>query len=320
MLRQLPAPDDPNLLIGADTLDDAGVYRIGEGLALVQTVDFFPPVVDDPYRFGQIAAANALSDVFAKGGRPLTALNIVGFPKKLDPELLGEILRGGAEKVIEAGAVIVGGHSVVDSEVKYGLAVTGVIDPAQIVSNAGARVGDVLYLTKPLGMGTLSTAMKKKAVDPRLADAAADQMATLNRGASQAMLEVGVHAATDITGFGLVGHGRNLARASGVRLRFEAAALPIFEQAEHLAARGMLSGGACRGQEQLGRSVHVSDSVDPVRASLTYDAETSGGLLIAVPRERAGELEAALESHGVETRARVGEVVAAEGEIDVVLT
>ncbi len=315
----MPIPDDPNLLVGADALDDAGIYRIDEHTALVQTVDFFPPMVDDPYRFGQIAAANALSDVYAKGGRVLTALNIVGFPKKLDPELLGEILRGGAKKVMEGGGVVVGGHSVVDSEVKYGLAVTGTVDPAKMVTNAGARPGDVLFLTKPLGMGTLSTAIKKRAIDEELGNAAADQMATLNQAACQAMMSVGVHAATDITGFGLLGHGRNVARASGVCLRFDSGALPFFERAEELAARGLMSGGSCRGQEQLAGSVLILDSADPVRAGLAYDAETSGGLLIAVRPDLAEALEKALAEHGVATRARIGTVEAA-GDADVVLT
>ncbi len=316
VLANLPATKHEALLVGSDTLDDAGVYRLDERTALVQTLDFFPPVVDDPRWFGRIAAANALSDVYAMGGRPLTAMNIVGFPKELDIAILGEILHGGAEKVAEAGAVLVGGHSVQDAEVKYGLSVTGIVDPGAILSNASARVGDVLVLTKPIGMGTINTAIKMQKIGADLIEAACEQMATLNRGACDAALEVGVHSVTDVTGFGLMGHGRGMAEASGVTLEFVADHVPLFPEALELAEQNLLSGGASRTRLFLGATAEIRGSIPFALQQLCFDAETSGGLLIAVAEENVDRLLAALRQRGV-PNAVIGRVQARAGEVRV---
>ncbi len=295
-LKNLPATTHPDLLVGFNKADDAGVFRISEDLALVQTVDFFPPIVDDPYQFGRIAAANALSDVYAMGGRPVTALNIVGFPDGTMPEsLLGDILRGGNEKIEEAGAVVVGGHSVKDRELKYGVAVTGLIDPNKIITNAGAQPGDVLYLTKPLGTGLITTGIKREAIGPELVELVTAQMAQLNRDAAEAMLAVGVHAATDITGFGLLGHGFEMADGSGVTIRLYAAKLPLLPEATRLAAEGMIPGGANANRDYLADKVRVAESVDRNVEHVLYDPQTSGGLFIAVPRDRVTQFEQELK-------------------------
>ena len=229
VVRRLPATHDPNLLVGMQTSDDAGVYRISENLALVNTVDFFPPIVDDPYDFGRIAAANALSDVYAMGARPLTAMNLVAFPKSgLSLEVLHEILRGGADKLVEAGVALVGGHSVTDPEPKYGLAVTGLVDPARVVTNAGARAGDALVLTKPVGVGIITTALKQGMADAQTVAQAVESMAQLNRRAAELMVEEGAHACTDITGYGLLGHALEMAAASGVMLHIAHRRVPHF--------------------------------------------------------------------------------------------
>lgn len=309
MLRHLPQPSDPNLLLGLGTDDDAAVYRLSDELALVQTVDVFTPIVDDPYAFGLVAAANALSDVYAKGGRPLLALNVVGFPRKLPLDILADILRGGADKAAEAGVLIVGGHSIDDPEPKYGLAVTGLVHPGRFVTNGGARPGDLLYLTKPLGTGVITTGIKQEKTPPALADEVVRVMATLNRAASEAMMEVGVHAATDVTGYGLLGHLHEMATASGVGARVSAAAVPLIEGARVLAAAGAIAGGTARNLEWLADKVRWA-GVDEVTRLLLADAQTSGGLLLAVPPERAGALEAALRARGVATVARIGEVTA----------
>ncbi len=238
-MRGLPTFHDPNLIVGADTFSDAGVYRLRDDLYLVQTVDFFPPLIDDPYQFGQIAAANSLSDVFTMGARPVTALNIVGFPdKQLDMQILHEILAGGASKVIEAGAVIVGGHSVRDAEIKYGLSVTGVVEPAQLLTNAAARPGDLLVLTKSLGTGFITTAGKAGKCSPEVLQAAIASMAQLNMIGRDAALAAGAHAATDVTGFGLAGHAGEIARASHVTICLDVANLPGLPQAVELGAAG----------------------------------------------------------------------------------
>lgn len=317
VLAKLPKVIDENLLVGSETLDDGGVYRLSADTALVQTLDFFPPVVDDPRWFGRIAAANALSDVYAMGGRALTAMNIVGFPKELDVEILGEILAGGAEKIVEAGAVLVGGHSVQDAEVKYGLSVTGIVHPDKLTSNAKARAGDVLVLTKPLGMGTVSTAIKRGKVDADAIERACAQMATLNRGAAAAMAEVGGDAATDITGFGLLGHARGMAEASGTTLEFEAAKLPLFDGVLPLVEQGLLSGGAARTRLFLGATADIADSVPAALQDLALDAETSGGLLIAVPADRVEALLEALVRHETPCAEIVGQVVPRDGEVRV---
>ncbi len=309
MLRHLPTPDDPNLLLGFGAHDDAAVYRLRDDLALIQTVDVFTPIVDDPYTFGLIAAANALSDIYAKGGRPLLALNVAGFPRKLPLDLLAEILRGGAAKAVEAGVLIVGGHTIDDPEPKYGLAVTGLVHPERFVTNAGARPGDVLVLTKPLGIGVVTTGIKQEKTPPDVADAAVQVMATLNRAASEAMLEVGVHAATDVTGFGLLGHLHEMVAASGVAARVVAGAVPVLNGARDLARAGAIAGGTARNLEWLADKVRWAPAVDEITRLLLADAQTSGGLLLAVPPAHADRLEAALRARGVAVVARIGEIL-----------
>jgi len=300
VLRLIPAPASPNLLVGTTTADDAGVYRLSEDLALVQTVDFFAPVVDDPYWFGAIAAANALSDVYAMGGRPLTALNITAFPSStLSLDVLAEILRGGAEKMGEAGVILVGGHTIEDPEPKYGLAVTGLIHPDRIITNAGARAGDRLVLTKPLGVGIATTAIKRGMASDALIEQVTVQMATLNRFASEAMLEAGAHAATDITGFGLLGHLGELALASGLAATIWAGSVPLLPGILELAAQGIVPSGTPRNLEWLGARVTMDPVIgEPLRLTLG-DAQTSGGLLIAIDPTREGALLEALRERGV---------------------
>lgn len=299
-LLSLPQSNHPDLLVGFNTADDAGVYRISDTQALVQTVDFFPPIVDDPYFFGQIAAANALSDVFAMGGRPLTALNIVGFPLgKLPIAVLTEILRGGAEKITEAGAVVVGGHSIKDSELKYGVAVTGIIDTDKIVTNAGAKVGDCLFLTKPLGTGLITTGIKRNAVSRELSDLVIRTMAALNQTAAELMMKHGAHAATDITGYGMLGHSYEMAAGSRVALRIFSRALPLLPDVLALAAAGMIPGGAKDNRAFLDGKVTLSHGLDQNLEHVLFDPQTSGGLLIAVPPENAEALKVDLQTHGL---------------------
>jgi selenide,water dikinase len=301
VLRKLPPTIDPNLLVGTSTADDAGVYQLSEQLALVQTVDFFAPVVDDPYWFGAIAAANALSDIYAMGGKPLTALNIVGFPANALPlDILAEILRGGADKAREAGVTIVGGHTVDDEEPKFGLAVTGLIDPRHIVVNAGGKPGDALVLTKPLGSGIATTAIKRGVATDDLCDTVTALMATLNRAASEAMLEVGVNAATDVTGFGLLGHLAEMTAGSGLAATVSAGSVPILEGILDLAGQDVVPGGTRRNLKGLADRLSWDPSIsEPLRLVLG-DAQTSGGLLIAVPEAAADRLLAALLQRGVE--------------------
>jgi selenide,water dikinase len=299
VLRHLPTPSDPNLLVGISTCDDAGVYRLSDELALVQTVDFFTPIVDDPYAFGAIAAANALSDIYAMGGRPLTALNLLAYPvSALDPETVAEILRGGADKLQEAGAVVVGGHTIDDSEPKYGAAVTGTIHPQRIVTNAAAQPGDLLVLTKPIGTGIISTAIKAARAPADVVAAAVESMVRLNAAASAAMLEVGVHAATDVTGFGLLGHLREMLAASGVGAELHAAAVPVLPGTLDLLAQGYVPGGSRRNLDAVHAWITVAPAVPDHVPLLLADAQTSGGLLIAAPADRAAQLQAALQAHG----------------------
>jgi selenide, water dikinase len=309
VLRQLEPQKHPDLLVGSDTFDDAGVFRLRDDLALVQTTDFFPPLVDDPFAFGRIAAANALSDVYAMGGRPITALNIVGFPdKELGPEVLVEILRGGADAVREAGAVIVGGHSVRDAEVKYGLAVTGVVHPLQVLTNAGARPGDVLVLTKPLGSGGLCSAVKSgKMSEAELAEAIR-VMSALNRPGCEAALAVGVSGCTDVTGFGLVGHAFEMSQASNVTIEIHAARVPLMARALEFARLGVLTRAHKTTRSYLGEALAVDDSVEPALAGVLMDAQTSGGLLISVAADRAARLIAELTARGALTAANIGSV------------
>lgn len=286
------------------------MYRLTDEIAVVNTVDFFTPVVDDPFTYGQISAANSLSDVYAMGGVPKTALNIVCWPQSgLPGEMLAEILRGGAEKAREAGVVIVGGHSVADEEVKYGMAVTGIIDPRRIVRNVGARAGDALVLTKPLGTGMLMTAFKRDRLAAEYYDAAVRAMTTLNAEAARAMLRHEVHAATDITGFGLAGHAVKLADGSGVTLRIEESDLPLLPGALECCRAGMIPGGGRRNRDFFGPRVKISDEVAAEMGEMAFDPQTSGGLLIALPERNALALLAELQAGGNFEAAVVGRVI-----------
>jgi selenide,water dikinase len=326
VLRGLTIPANPDLLVGLNTSDDAGVYRLTEHTALVQTVDFFTPIVDDPYWFGQIAAANSLSDVYAMGGKPITVMNILCYPiKDRDPHELAAILRGGADKVAEAGAALVGGHSVEDPEPKFGLSVTGLVDPDHVTTNAGAQPGDLIVLTKPLGTGIITTANKFDECDPATLEAAMESMATLNAGAADAMRAVGigpslaVHAATDVTGFGLLGHLYQLAKASGVGLALNSDALPALPDAERLAAANNITRGDRENRAYLGEFLHLQGSIEPTRLNLMLDPQTSGGLAICVAEAAVPQLLAELEARNVATRAIIGRVVSSEGPIVTIL-
>jgi selenide,water dikinase len=303
-LAALIPHSDPRLLIGHETFDDAGVFRLSDDLALVQTVDFFAPIVDDPYDFGQVAAANALSDVYAMGGEPLTALAIVGFPTgSLPLEVLGQILRGAQDKVHEAGASLVGGHTVTDDEVKFGLSVTGRVHPAQILSNANARPGDVLVLTKPLGTGLVATAVKRGLAAPAHEAAMVSSMRQLNRDAARAATAIGVACATDITGFGLLGHASHIARASHVSLRVDVASIPTLPGTREALDAGIRTGGAERNEAFVSSDVLWGRVSDADRAILV-DPQTSGGLLLTVPVARVDEYLAAVTGS-----VRIGEVL-----------
>ena len=283
--------DHPDLLVGLDAADDAAVYRVSDDLAVIQTLDFFPPVVDDPYTYGAIGAANAMSDVYAMGGEVRFALNIAGFPEDLDPAILAEIFRGGAEKVREAGGVIAGGHTIFDAEPKYGLSVTGMIHPAAVITKGGAQPGDALLLTKPIGTGVLLTAAQQDYEGYEAGyEAAVASMLQLNRHASHLARAAGVHAMTDVTGFSLVGHASEMAVQSGARLAIEASAVPLLTDAHRFAAAGAVTGGGSRNREQLGERVMLPDGLDEALAQLLYDPQTSGGLLIAVPEDTADAL------------------------------
>jgi selenide,water dikinase len=305
----------PDLIVGVETSDDAGVFRLRDDLAIINTVDFFTPVVDDPYTYGQISAANSLSDVYAMGGEPKTAMNIVCFPQSgIDKEILADILRGGADKAAEAGVVVVGGHSVADDEIKYGMAVTGVIDPRRVHRNVGARVGDVLVLTKPLGTGILTTALKKGHLSEEEYGAAVTSMSTLNVKAAQVMLRHTVHACTDVTGFSLMGHSCEMAMGSGVTLRIRSSALPLLPGALRLALEGYITGGCKRNRAYLADKVQVSPHVPQDLNEVAFDPQTSGGLLMAVPGQGAEALVRELLSEGVLAATVIGEAVP-QGEV-----
>jgi selenide,water dikinase len=319
VLRQLPPILDPAVLVGNSTNDDAAVYRLSAEQALVATVDYFTPIVDEPYDFGQIAAANALSDVYAMGARPIYALAICGFPRdRLDEGVLEEILRGGVEKASEAGIPVVGGHSIDDAEPKYGLAVTGIVHPDRIVKNVGARPGDRLFLTKPIGSGIVATAIKRGAADRELIRRAVNVMATLNRAASDAMLEVGVRAATDVTGFGLLGHLAEMTTGSGVAARVSASTVPVIEGARELAHADVVPGGTRRNHAGVAGVVRWPATMAEAEQLLLSDAQTSGGLLLAVAPERAEALRAALGRVGTLAAAEIGEIFSGDGWIEVV--
>jgi selenide,water dikinase len=312
VLGKLARQNDPNVLVGFDTADDAGVYKISATQALVQTVDFFTPIVDDPYTFGQIAATNSLSDVYAMGGRPLSALAIVCFPEKGDLDILQQILAGGLSKMMEAGCVVIGGHSVRDPEIKFGYAVTGTIHPEHVWTNSGAQVGDTLILTKGLGTGVISTAIKRGEARQHWIDAATKSMTTLNGKAAQITADgkFAVHAATDITGFGLIGHAREMAAGSGVSVKIEASKVPLLEGALECVRAGFVPGGLRNNRDfaecMVGYEAHVSEEV----RTILYDPQTAGGLLLSVARPDAAALLAALQNAAV-AAVEIGEVLPA---------
>ena len=307
----LDLPLDPDLLVGLDRADDAGVYRVSDELALVQTVDFFPPMVDDPFSFGQIAAANALSDIYAMGGVPKTAMNIVAFPAKtMDISVLRAIIEGGLSKMREAGVVLVGGHTVEDGELKYGLSVTGYIHPERILTKRNLRSGDRLILTKPLGTGIIATAIKAGLAGQELTDMVTRAMATLNRDAALAMDSFPVHACTDITGFGFLGHLAEMVVDSGCGVRISASAVPMYPEALEWAAMGLIPAGAYNNRDFRGALVDFAATVPQRVRDVLFDPQTSGGLLIAVAEAEAERLVAALKAGGIECAAVVGEVVA----------
>ena len=296
--------------MGIATGDDAAVYKMSEDLAIISTVDFFPPIVDDPFKFGEIAATNALSDVYAMGGKPVIALNIVGFPVDLPHEILGRILSGGASKAQEAGVLIVGGHTVDDAEPKYGMSVTGVVHPGEQVTNAGAKPGDVLVLTKPIGTGIITTAGKQERVSAETLNRAVSIMSELNREPAEAMMHVGVNACVDVTGFGLLGHLRLIAQGSGVSARVKASNVPVIEGVQELLEMGIAPGGTHRNLESLDGVVDWHEDITDQTQILLADAQTSGGLLIAVAPDKKDALLEALEDVGVQTRAVIGEILA----------
>ena len=295
------------MLVGTETGDDAGVYRLRPDLAIVNTVDFFTPIVDDPYIFGQISAANSLSDVYAMGGDPKTCMNIVCFPKgKMDIEILGEILKGGADKVKESGAVIIGGHSIIDEEIKYGMAVTGVIHPDKIFRNVGVQEGDVLILTKPLGTGIITTALKKGKASEESVGEAVKSMITLNAAASLVARKHPVHACSDVTGFGILGHALGMASGSGVTLVIESAKMPLLRRAASLAEKGYITGGCKRNREYLNDKMAIDKSIREGLVEVALDPQTSGGLLIAVAKRHAAKLLEDLHNAGVAHATEVG--------------
>ncbi len=302
---------DPNLIVGMETAEDAGVYRLKDDLAIIQTLDFFTPIVDDPYTYGQIAAANALSDVYAMGGRPLTAMNIVCFPvRTMDMRILRDTLRGGLDKLHEAGVTLVGGHSVEDEEMKYGFSVTGVIHPDMVVRNMGAREGDALILTKPLGTGIINTATKAGMADESTVARVTACMAALNRRASELMLTADVHACTDVTGFGLLCHACEMIDSSDVGMRIDSRSVPYFSEARELAETGVIPGGLHRNREFRKHMVDKGEDVPRYLEDILYDPQTSGGLLIAVGASEAATLVRRMREEGIEDAAVIGKVVA----------
>jgi len=331
ILRKLPRHTDPNVLVGFDTNDDAGIYRIAADLALVQTVDFFTPIVDDPFLFGQIAAANALSDVYAMGGRPISSLSIVGFPEKGDPVILEQIIRGGLSKMNEAGCSVIGGHSIRNEDMLFGYAVTGLIHPKRVWRNVGAREGDILLFTKPLGTGVITTALKKDRATQESLNAAVLAMTTLNGAASAALQEIDeqsadgpqVHAATDVTGFSLLGHAREMALGdpahgiTSVSLEIDHSAFEYFPGAVEAAREGHLSGGLKNNRAFVGDCAGFAPDVAAEYQDLLFDPQTSGGLLVAIDPIAAETALAALQRHGVSAR-RVGRVVAKRSPLIIV--
>ena len=312
LLEGIKVHKDENLLVGFDRSDDASVYKLTDEIAVVQTVDFFPPIADDPYLFGQIAATNALSDIYAMGGEPKLCLNIMAIPEKLPKEAVHELLRGGYDKVYEAGALITGGHSIHDEVPKYGLAVTGFIHPDKVLTNAGAKVGDILFLTKPLGIGILSTAHKADMLSKEGEKQMYKLMTTLNKAAAEAMRGLAVHACTDVTGFSLLGHGLEMAQGSGTALRLDVNSIDILPEALELAKEGMLPAGMYRNRSFAEKEVDMGDTELAVQDAL-FDPQTSGGLLIAVAPEDAGTLFERLKNT-VPSAQKIGTVIEYTGD------
>ena len=318
-LSGLPRSSNPNLLVGYETADDAAVYKLSDEIAVISTCDFITPPVDDPWWFGQIAAANALSDVWSMGGRPTTALNLVMFPAKhLDMGVLHEILRGGAEKVIEAGACLVGGHTVDDNEPKYGLSVDGVVHPDRVITNAGGLAGDALVLTKPLGTGVLFNAIRDgKLLLRDVVDAVLPEIAALNGPAMEAALDFDLHACTDITGFGIVGHLLEVAQGSAVHVVLEQRSLPIYPGAAEMYRKGVMTGSNARNRQMSHRFLQLPGGLSVDQEELLFDPQTSGGLLLTLPRDQAPALVAALHASGVATAALIGELTVGKAGVTV---
>lgn len=310
-MRHRSPSTDPNLLVGTETGDDAGVYRLTEDLAIVQTLDFFPPVINDPFIYGQISAANSISDVYAMGGTPKTALNLVGYPDdKLSLDWLAEIVRGGEERCTAAGVVVLGGHTVRDAEIKFGYSVTGTIHPERILTNAGAQPGDKLVLTKPLGTGFVTTAHRADACPDDLFQAAVASMIQLNDIGRDAMLETGAHSATDVTGFGLAGHAFGMAKGSGVTLVIELTKLPLLPGAEKLARRPYLTRASATNSAYVANDLRVEGKPDSTRLEFFFDAQTSGGMLVSVPGDRAEAMVEIARKKGAAAACIIGEVIA----------
>lgn len=309
VLCNLPKFSSDKLIVGLETSDDAAVYKLDNDKAIIQTLDFFTPIVDDPYMFGQIAAANSLSDVYAMGGEPILALNIVGFPTCLDMNILSEILRGGADKVKEAGALLVGGHSVEDAEPKYGLSVTGLVHPDKVYTNSNAKVGDVLILTKPIGTGILNTCIKADLLDERLMNKAIEVMAYLNKVAADGMKEVHVNSCTDITGFGLAGHAYEMASGSGVTIKINYRQIPVIEGSEDNAKMGLVPAGTYKNRDYIAGKYIIDEKLEKVVEDIIFDPQTSGGLLISLAKDEATKLIAYYDKNLKSEFAVVGEVI-----------
>ena len=309
VLKGLVLPDDPALLVGLHTRDDAGVYKLSEDMALIQTLDFFTPMVDDPYIFGQIAAANAINDIYAMGGKPLLAMNIVCFPQCEDMSILAKILQGGLSKVKEAGALLVGGHTVDDNEPKYGLSVSGLVHPEQIISNSGARPGDLIYLSKPLGNGIVATAIKAEMVASQDAEEAINWMTILNKAGAEAMQEAGIKAATDVTGFGLLGHLFEMASASDVQVEVYSEQVPCMAGVLEYASLGLIPAGAYANRDYLENKVVYTQAIDVNRRELLFCPETAGGLLMAVPESAEAKFLQSMASRNCKAY-KIGRVTA----------
>jgi selenide, water dikinase len=314
VLHSLPRFRHPNLIVGTETSDDAGVFRLRPDLAIVNTVDFFTPIVDDPFVFGQIAAANALSDVYAMGAEPCTALNIVGFPRgSLDLGVLSEVIRGGAERARKAGVVVIGGHSIIDPELKYGMAVTGIVHPDHVIRNVGVKPGDALVLTKPLGTGIITTALKRRKAASAAVRTAINSMIALNSTASRIMRKYHVHACSDVTGYGVLGHAFEMAAGTRVTIVIESSKLPVLDGAVRLAEQGHLTGGCRRNRDYLHDKVAIDPNIRAGLVEVAFDPQTSGGLLIALPEGDAPALVKDLRAHNVKAATTVGHASARRG-------